>query len=72
MKNDYVSKCQELKKGNKILTDKKKDEIDPQINLKLVINCTFKKLGDNHKLPKPTSKQSHRTVKWPDNSHDAT
>lgn len=54
------------------MTYKKKDEIDPKINLKLVINCALKILGDNHKLPKPTSKQSHRTVKWPDKSHDAT
>lgn len=42
---------------------KKKNEIDLDINLKLVISCALKILGDHDKLPKVISKQSHRTIK---------
>lgn len=45
------------------MAEKKKNEIDPDINLKLVISCALKILGDNDKLPKAISKQSHRTIK---------
>lgn len=45
------------------MAEKKKNEIDPDINLKLVISCALKRLGDNDKLPKAISKQSHRTIK---------
>lgn len=58
-----VLKYPELKEGNKVLAGKKKNEIDPDINLKLVISCALKILGDNDKLPKVISKQSHRTIK---------